>query len=216
VNTRFYTSAFTTSSFILSVIHGKIEQYDCITFCAKLGKSTIKTLEILREAFWEHLLGWTTLSKWQSCLKAGEVSVEDDERSGQPSTRKWQKSLKNLRTHPWRPLSNNSWACRHYLDQLWSRQEIVTENLNMNHTLLRNLFPNSWQMIDEDPISISGAVLFPKQQMKLMGWCLEIVPDIQREYQVVLDGIKENDLYNAFGAWKKWQDCCIHSQRDYS
>jgi hypothetical protein len=41
------------------------------------------------------------------------------------------------------------------------------------------------------------------------------VSDIQRESQVVLDSIKENDFHYAFEAWKKQWYCCIHSQEDY-
>jgi hypothetical protein len=41
------------------------------------------------------------------------------------------------------------------------------------------------------------------------------VSDIQRESQVVLDIIKENDYHSAFEAWKKWWDRCIRSQEDY-
>jgi hypothetical protein len=58
--------------------------------------------------------------QWHSRFQAGRVSVEDDERSGWPSTSKWQKMLKKLKTHPWRPSSNNQWARRHRWDQLWS------------------------------------------------------------------------------------------------
>ena len=47
----FYSSAFSTSCFILSAMDGKIKQYVCIKFCVKLGKSTAKTLEMLCEAF---------------------------------------------------------------------------------------------------------------------------------------------------------------------
>jgi hypothetical protein len=39
--------------------------------------------------------------------------------------------------------------------------------------------------------------------------------DIQREPQVLLDGIEENDFHGAFGAWKKQWDGCVHSQGDY-
>jgi hypothetical protein len=30
---------------------------------------------------------------------------------------------------------------------------------------------------------------------------------------VVLDSIKENYLYGAFEAWKKWLDCCVCSKK---
>jgi hypothetical protein len=38
--------------------------------------------------------------------------------------------------------------------------------------------------------------------MKLKGRCFETVSDIQRESQVVLDRIMENDFHGAFEAWK--------------
>jgi hypothetical protein len=61
---------------------GKIEQCVCIKFCAKLGKSTTETLEMLCEAFGEHSLSWTADFHQHSCFKVGGVSVEDDECSG--------------------------------------------------------------------------------------------------------------------------------------
>jgi hypothetical protein len=39
--------------------------------------------------------------------------------------------------------------------------------------------------------------LFPKLKMKLKGQRFETISDIQRELQVVLDGIKENDFHNV-------------------
>jgi hypothetical protein len=74
----------------------KIEQRVCIKFCVKLGKSATKTLEMLREAFGEHSLSRAAVFEWHSRFKAGRVSVEDDERSGQPSTSKRQKMLKKF------------------------------------------------------------------------------------------------------------------------
>jgi hypothetical protein len=38
--------------------------------------------------------------------------------------------------------------------------------------------------------------------MKLKGRHFEIVSDIQRESQAVLNSIKENDFHSAFEAWK--------------
>jgi hypothetical protein len=67
----------------------------------KLGKAATETLAMLCEAFGEHSLSQTVVSEWHSHFKAGQVSAEDDKRSGQPSTSKTTKnSEKNLRTHP--------------------------------------------------------------------------------------------------------------------
>jgi hypothetical protein len=43
-----------------------------------------------------------------------------------------------LRTHLWRQSLNNPWIRRHRCDQLWSLQEILTENFNM-----RDIAPSS-------------------------------------------------------------------------
>jgi hypothetical protein len=67
---------------------GKIKQYGCIKFCMKLRKSATETFEMLCEAFGEHSLSQTEVFEWHSRFKAGQVSVEDDEHSGQPSTSK--------------------------------------------------------------------------------------------------------------------------------
>jgi hypothetical protein len=48
--------------------------------------------------------------------------------------------------------------------------------------------------------------LFPKLKMKLKGQHFEMVSDIQRESQAVLDSVKENDCHDAFEAWKKLCD----------
>jgi hypothetical protein len=79
-------SAFLTSCFV--AIDGKIEQCVCIKFCMKHGKSATETLQMLREAFGEHSLSQMAFFKWHSRFKAGRVSVEDDKRSGRPSTSK--------------------------------------------------------------------------------------------------------------------------------
>jgi hypothetical protein len=67
---------------------GKIERRVRIKFCMKLGKSAIKTREMFHEAFGEHTLSRTTVFQWHSRFKAGQVSAEDDKRSGRPSTNK--------------------------------------------------------------------------------------------------------------------------------
>jgi transposase len=75
----------------------KIEQRVCIKFCVKLGKSATKTLEMLCEAFGEHSLSRVVVFQWHSRFKAGQVSVEDDERSGRPSNSKMTENAEKIR-----------------------------------------------------------------------------------------------------------------------
>jgi hypothetical protein len=59
----------------------QIKQHIYNELCVKFGKSTAKILEMLCEGFGEHTLSQTAVSEWHSHFKAGQVSVEDDERS---------------------------------------------------------------------------------------------------------------------------------------
>jgi hypothetical protein len=104
----------------------------------KLGKSATKTPEMLREAFGKHSLSQIAVFEWHSHFKAGRVSVEDDERSGPPSTRKTTENVEKIREliHE----DHNPWAHRHRWDHLWNCKEILTENFNIC-CIAAKLFP---------------------------------------------------------------------------
>jgi hypothetical protein len=51
-----YTSAFSTSHFVLSAMDVRIKQRACIKFCLKSGRSATETPEMLHKAFGEHSL----------------------------------------------------------------------------------------------------------------------------------------------------------------
>jgi hypothetical protein len=97
-----------------------------------MGKSTTETLEMLHEVFGGHSFSWTVVFQWHSCFKAGQVSVEDDERSGRPSTGKTTENVEKIRElinkdhhRTIHELTDNtviSYGVCH---------EILTENLNM-------------------------------------------------------------------------------------
>jgi hypothetical protein len=59
----------------------------------KLSKSATETLEMLHEA---SSLSQTAVFEWHSRFKTGQVSVEDDERSGQPSTSKTTENVEKI------------------------------------------------------------------------------------------------------------------------
>ena len=63
-----------------------IEQRVCIKICFLLGKSAAETVLMLQEAFKEETLSRTQVYKWYSRFKGGEMSCEDQPRSGQSST----------------------------------------------------------------------------------------------------------------------------------
>jgi hypothetical protein len=62
----------------------------------KLGKATTETLEMLCEVFGEHYLSWTAVFGWHSRFTADRVSVEDDERSGWPSSSRMTENVEKM------------------------------------------------------------------------------------------------------------------------
>jgi hypothetical protein len=66
----------------------------------------------------------------------------------------------------------------------------TTEFVTNNNMVI---IPHPLYLLDLAPCDVA---LFPKLKMKLKG-CFE-TSDIQRESEVVLDSIKENDLHGAF------------------
>ena len=62
------------------------EQQFAVKFCVKLGKSTTETFSILKTAYGDVAMKRATCFRWHKRFKNGRLSVEDDERSGRPST----------------------------------------------------------------------------------------------------------------------------------
>ena len=62
------------------------EQIACIKFCFLLGKTAAETVTMLREAFKEEALNQAKANEWLSRFKRGDMSLEDQPRSGRPST----------------------------------------------------------------------------------------------------------------------------------
>jgi hypothetical protein len=97
----FYTSAFSTSCFVLSAMDGKIK------FCVKLIKSTTETLEMFCEAFGEHFFR-SDSGFWMVFTFQGQSSVSLRWRRFRATKHQQndRKCWKISRNHPWRRSSN--------------------------------------------------------------------------------------------------------------
>jgi len=73
----------------------KLEQTANIKFCVKLGKYKVETFEMIRCAYRNEAMSCVRCFKWHASFKRGRTSLEDDERSGRPST---SSTLKNVET----------------------------------------------------------------------------------------------------------------------
>jgi len=73
------------------------EQCVCIKFCFLLGKTAAETVTMLREAVKEEVLSQARVYGWFSRFKRGDMSLEDQPRSGRPSTSRTGKNIKKIR-----------------------------------------------------------------------------------------------------------------------
>jgi transposase len=58
----------------------------CLKFCFKLGKTFTETFQMLQQAYGEDCLSRTQCYEWYQRFKSGRTSIEDDPKSGRPSS----------------------------------------------------------------------------------------------------------------------------------
>jgi len=104
----------------------------CIEFCFLLGKTAAEIVTMLREAFKEEALSQARVYKWFSPFKHGDMLLEDQPRSGCPSTSRTKENIKKIH-------DAIMFDRRRTIDELealtgvsWSScQRILTEELHM-------------------------------------------------------------------------------------
>lgn len=109
-----------------------MEQRVCVKFCFKIGKSASETYELLKEVFGDECLSRSNVFIWFQRFKDGRQSVEDDPRSGRPSSSKTDENIVKVRDLV---RSDRRLTIREMADELnlsfYAVQSILTENLNM-------------------------------------------------------------------------------------
>ena len=76
-----------------------LEQRYAIKFCFKLSKTASETHEMIKRAYGDDAMGRSSVFEWHKLFREGREQVEDDQRSGRPSTNKSDENLlkvKNL------------------------------------------------------------------------------------------------------------------------
>ena len=73
------------------------EQRTCLKFCFLLGKTPTESLEMLQEAFKEQALSRVWVFEWFSRFKKGDLSIENQPRSGRPSSSRNDENITKIR-----------------------------------------------------------------------------------------------------------------------
>jgi len=75
----------------------RVDQRICITFCFKLGYSSLETIPMIKTAFGDDSISEAQIKLWYRRFKDGWESVESDRRSGRPSTSRTPENVESVR-----------------------------------------------------------------------------------------------------------------------
>jgi transposase len=73
-----------------------MEQRAAIKFCFRLGKSASETYEFLQKAYGSDSLSCSVTFEWFKRFQEGWESLEDDERSGRPTTSRNEQTIEKV------------------------------------------------------------------------------------------------------------------------
>ena len=127
----FFPKCLLGSSAIFMMTNNK-EQSVCVNFYFLLGKSAAGTVLVMREASKAEAVSKTQVCGWYSRFKGGEISCEDQPRSGWPLTCRNDENLEKVRN----AINANRRRIIGEISEItglsWSScQRMLTEDLNM-------------------------------------------------------------------------------------
>ncbi|XP_026333857.1 protein GVQW3-like [Hyposmocoma kahamanoa] len=74
-----------------------LEQRYAVKFCVLLGKNTVETNEMIKQAFKDKALSESSVRKWHKMFRDGREEVTDEARSGRPSTSRTDENVDRVR-----------------------------------------------------------------------------------------------------------------------
>ena len=97
-----------------------IEQRINLKFLVRLGKTPTKALKLFQEVYGDDKMSRTCLFEWHRRFKEGREEVEDDHRSGRPSTSRTDENVERVRPKVW---SDRRLTARMIADKLGMNSE---------------------------------------------------------------------------------------------
>ena len=108
------------------------EQRIYLKFLVRLGKTPTEALKLLQEVYGDDMMSRPRLFEWHRRFKQGREEVEDDHRSGRPSTSRTNENVERVRQ---KVHSNCRLIVRMIADELGMNSErvwgIIMEDLGM-------------------------------------------------------------------------------------
>ena len=114
---------FVTTTFFLRRI--SVEQQFNQKFLVRLGKTPTEVLKLLQESYCHDTMRRTRLFEWHRRFKEGREEVEDDHRSGRPSTSRTDENVEHVRQ---KMRSDRRLTARMIADELGMNSESDSES----------------------------------------------------------------------------------------
>jgi len=108
------------------------EQQCAVKFCVKLGETGIETFNKPKQAYGEHALSRSQVFKWYKAFSEGHEFIEDEPRSGRPSTSKMDNNVEIVGALVG---SDRRLTVR-----------MITNELNLNHTTVHQILTEELAM----------------------------------------------------------------------
>ena len=109
-----------------------VEQRIDLKFLVRLGKTPTEALKLLQEVYGDDTMSRTRLFDWHRRFKEGREEVEDDYRSGRPSTSRTDENVERVRQ---KVLSDRRLTVRMKADELGMNIERVWRILSIENLL---------------------------------------------------------------------------------
>jgi len=204
------------------------EQCINMKFCFKMQKSAKETHEMLKLVYGDAAVTMKMVYKRFERFRKGCESVEDEERSGRPSTSKTQENVVRVSEMI---QSNRRLTIREIAEDLnisyGSVQNISTTDLSMRRVSVK--FDNApchtsllvWQFLSNKNIMVCpyppyspdlvpyDFSLFPKVKMTTKGKYCESIQEIEAATTAQLKTLTKKDLQNCFRKWQERWDKCV-------
>jgi len=206
----------------------RVEQHYAIKFCVKLRKSGSETLQLLRTAYGDAVLPSAQAFRWHKAFKDEKDSVEDEQRTGHPSTSRTESNVACVKAVLDRDRCLNVWIIAEEVGlPKTDVNRIITEDLHMRKIcaklVLKNL-SDVWEFLDEKNITTFPHPLYspdlapcnffviPKLKTDLKGHNLGTVENVQAAVMRALNNISSADFLYCYEEWQKRWNYCIRSQ----
>ena len=194
----------------------------------------METFQMFRQAYGEDCLSRTHCHEWYQRFKSGRTSIEDDPKSGRPSTsidddhvEKVLAVIRQNRCLTVREVAEEVGFCKcpcHLIltNKLHMRRVAAkfVPRLLTDALLIREfLTTHEATFIPHPPYSPDLApadfFLFPKLKSSLKGRRFQAVEEIEENSLWDLHAIPQNMFQDAFQNWKKHWEWCIKSGGEY-